>query len=187
VLPGAGFQVIVAIPSSCETCTPSSTSPGDGTPSPTQTPLWQASFVVQSLPSLQVIPSSAAGFEQTPVPGLHVPASWHTSIAVQTTGRDPTHVPLSQASVAVQAFASLQTVPSGAAGFEQTPVAGVHVPGMWHASLAEHTTGFAPVHTPTWHVSDCVHPLPSVHVVPFALAGFEQTPVAGAHVPAMWH
>jgi hypothetical protein len=36
-------------------------------------------------------------------------------------------------------------------------------------------------------VSDCVQPLPSLHVVPFAAVGFEHVPVAGAHVPATWH
>ena len=40
---------------------------------------------------------------------------------------------------------------------EQTPVAGLHVPATWHWSEGVHTTGFAPVQTPTWHVSGCVH------------------------------
>jgi hypothetical protein len=41
--------------------------------------------VVQVLPSLQVVPSSADGFEQVPVAALQVPARWHSSLAVQTT------------------------------------------------------------------------------------------------------
>lgn len=40
---------------------------------------------------------------------------------------------------------------------------------------------------PAWHVSDCVHALPSLHVVPSAFAGFEHVPVAVSHVPALWH
>jgi hypothetical protein len=35
-------------------------------------------------------------------------------------------------------------------------------------------------HTPAWHA-------PMEHGVPFAAAGFEHTPVSGAHVPATWH
>ena len=42
---------------------------------PTQVPLWQVSFVVQKLPSLQAVPFGAAGLEHVPVDGLHVPAT----------------------------------------------------------------------------------------------------------------
>ena len=37
-------------------------------------------------------------------------------------------------------------------GFEQTPVAGMHVPTPWHASLAMQVTGLLPVQLPNWHV-----------------------------------
>ena len=37
----------------------------------------QASLDVQALPSLQGVPFESAGFEQTPVPVLHVPMLWH--------------------------------------------------------------------------------------------------------------
>ena len=84
-------------------------------------------------------------------------------------------------------MASLQAEPFALAGFEQIPVAGAHVPTSWHGSLAEHTTELEPAHTPLWHVSDCVHKLASLHAVPFDFAGFEHTPVAGVHVPAVWH
>jgi hypothetical protein len=42
--------------------------------------------VVQALPSLQVVVSLANGLEQVPVVGLQTPATWHASLAVQTTG-----------------------------------------------------------------------------------------------------
>jgi hypothetical protein len=45
----------------------------------------------------------------------------------------------------------------------------------------------APVHVPFWHVSVCVHALPSLHAVPFVAAGFEQAPVLGLQAPATWH
>ena len=47
--------------------------------------------------------------------------------------------------------------------------------------------GLLPVQVPDWHVSVCVQRLPSLHVVPLALAGFEQTPVEVLHTPAAWH
>ena len=93
--------------------------------------------------------------------------------------------PVWHVSVCVHRSPSLHAVPSGAVGFEQ-PVAGLHVPATWHWSLAVHTTGFVPVHTPVWHVSVWVHRLPSLHAVPFGAVGFEQ-PVAGLQVPATWH
>jgi len=48
-------------------------------------------------------------------------------------------------------------------------------------------TGFDPVQTPAWHESVCVQALPSLHAVPFARAGLEQTPVDVLQVPTVWH
>jgi hypothetical protein len=48
-------------------------------------------------------------------------------------------------------------------------------------------TGFDPTQAPAWHVSACVHALPSLQAVPFGAAGFEHVPVLGLHVPATWH
>jgi hypothetical protein len=90
-------------------------------------------------------------------------------------------------SLRVHAFPSLHAVPFAAMGFVQAPVDGLHAPATWHASLAVHVTGFDPTHAPLWHVSLCVHALPSVHAVPSTAAGFEHTPVDGSHVPAAWH
>jgi hypothetical protein len=44
---------------------------------PVQAPAWQVSVRVQALPSVQAVPSAAAGFEQVPLPGSQVPAAWH--------------------------------------------------------------------------------------------------------------
>jgi hypothetical protein len=119
------------------------------------------------------------------VPTLQVPARWHWSSAVQATGFPPEQAPLWQVSVCVQAFPSLHVVPFAAAGLEHWPVAGLQVPAVWHWSDAEQVTGFVPVQAPAWHVSLCVHALPSLHVVPFAAAGLEHWPVAGLQVPAV--
>ena len=138
---------------------------------PVHVPPWQASAVVQMSLSLHVVPLGALGFVQAPVVGLHMPATWHWSLAVQTMGLAPAHAPAWQVSVCVHALPSVQAVPSGASGFEQVPLAGLHVPASWHWSLAEQTTGLAPAHVPAWQVSVCVQALPSVQAVPLGASG----------------
>jgi hypothetical protein len=154
---------------------------------PVQVPLWHVSLCVHALPSLHAVPFVATGFEHAPVPVLHVPTVWHVSLAVQVTGLAPVHVPLWHVSVRVHALPSLHAVPFVATGFEHAPVLVLHVPTAWHWSSAEQVTGFAPVHVPLWHVSVCVHALPSLHVVPFVATGFEHVPVLVLHVPTVWH
>ena len=78
----------------------------------------------------------------------------------------------------------MQLVPFDLFGFEHSPVEVLHVPALWQASLAVHTTEFDPMQLPDWHVSVWVQGLPSLHDAPFGLLGFEQVPVAGLHVPA---
>jgi hypothetical protein len=115
---------------------------------PAHEPPWQVSDWVHALPSLHVVPSVAAGFEQAPLVGSHVPAAWHWSLAVQVTGLPPVHVPFWQASLCVHALPSLQLVPFAATGFEQAPLLGSQVPALWHGSLAVHVTGLDPVQVP---------------------------------------
>src|SRR5438552_2394813 len=91
-------------------------------------PPWQVSLSVQASPSLHPVPSALLGFEHSPVPGLHVPASWHWSGAVQVTEVPAVHVPPWQVSLSVQASPSLHPVPSALLGFEHSPVPGLHVP-----------------------------------------------------------
>jgi hypothetical protein len=146
-------------------------------------PVLQLSICVQALPSLQIVPSLASGLEQTPEAGLHAPATWHWSSAVQAV-EVPVHVPATHASFFVHAFPSLQVVPSAAVGLEHFPLVVSHVPTVWHASAAVHVTGLAPVHVPLWQVSVWVHALPSLHEVPFAAAGFVHVPVLVLQVPA---
>src|SRR4051812_6720707 len=67
-----------------------------------------------------------------PAPSLAFPsagqrASWPAQ-APHTTGLPPVQAPAAQVSVRVQAFPSLQAVPSGAAGLLQDPVAGSQLP-----------------------------------------------------------
>src|SRR5258706_486367 len=97
------------------------------------------------------------------------------------TGLAPEHAPLWHVSAWVHALPSLQVVPLAAGGLEQVPLAGLHVPATWHWSDAVHVTGFVPLHAPAWHVSVCVHALPSLQLVPLAAGGLEQAPLAGLH------
>src|SRR5712691_5581536 len=79
---------------------------------PTQAPAWQVSVCVQAFPSVQVLPFGLSGLEQVPLAGSQVPASWHWSSAVQTTGLVPVQTPAWQESLWVQASLSVQAVPS---------------------------------------------------------------------------
>src|SRR5207244_1899277 len=127
------------------------------------------------------------GLLQVPVAGSQVPAVWHVSSAVQTTGFAPTQAPAAQASVCVQALPSSQPLPSGLAGLLQPPVAGLQTPAVWHWSAAVHTTGFPPTQAPASQESVRVQGLPSSQRAPLSLAGLLQPPVAGLQTPAVWH
>src|SRR5438093_1184912 len=154
---------------------------------PTQMPASQASVRVQALPSLQPVPLGLAGLLQAPVAGSQVPAVWHWSAAVHTTGFAPTQAPAWQVSLCVHALASLQLLPLGLAGLLQAPVAGLQTPAVWHWSAAVHATGLAPTQGPASWVSVCVQALQSVQGAPLGLAGLLQTPDAGLQTPAVWH
>ena len=114
---------------------------------PTQAPAWQVSLCVHALPSLQGAPSDLTGLLQVPVAGLQVPAAWHWSEGVHTSGSAPTQTPPWQVSVRVQALPSSQLLPSGLGRLLQVPVAGLQEPGVWHWSPV-HTTGSAPTQMP---------------------------------------
>src|SRR5436190_1619958 len=115
---------------------------------PTQAPAAQASVCVHALPSVQGVPSAMAGLVQAPVAGSQVPAVWHWSEAVHTTGFVPTQAPATQASVCVHTLPSVQGVPSAWAGLVQAPVAGSQVPAVWHWAEAVATR----VTRPVWQV-----------------------------------
>src|SRR5262245_6549265 len=152
---------------------------------PTQAPASQLSPCVQAFPSLQAAPLAFAGFEHIPVCGSHVPAVWHWSAAVHSMAV-PTQAPASHASPCVQAFPSLQVLPLAFAGFEHVPVCGSHVPAIWHWSAAVHSVA-VPMQAPASQLSPWVQAFPSLQLVPLAFAGFEQVPVCGSQVPALWH
>jgi hypothetical protein len=86
----------------------------------------------------------------------------------------------------VQAFPSVQPVPSPTSELAHCPLAGLHVEA-WHWSIGVHTTGLPPVQVPFWQVSVSVHGFWSLQVVPLFAAGLLHIPVAGSQVPALWH
>src|SRR5437870_13530639 len=88
------------------------------------------------------------GLLQVPVAGSQVPAVWHWSEAVHTTGFVPTQAPAWQVSVCVHALPSLQGAPSAFTGVLQVPVAGLQVPAAWHGSPAVHASASGPTHAP---------------------------------------
>ena len=87
---------------------------------------------MHAFPSLHALPLAFAGLEQIPVDVSHVPATWHWSEAVHTTGLLPTHTPIWQLSLRVQRLPSLHTVPLALTGLEHMPLDGSQVPATWH-------------------------------------------------------
>jgi hypothetical protein len=67
---------------------------------------------------------------------------------VQVTGFDPVHMPFWQTFVWLHLFVPVHAVPFAATGLLQMPVVVLHVPAVWHESIAEQTTGFDGVHVP---------------------------------------
>ena len=99
---------------------------------PLHEPFWHVSVCVHALPSVHALPFALFGLLHTPLAGSQMPATWHWSSGVHTTGLLPLHVPLWQVSVCVHALLSSHVLPSAFAGLLQTPLAGLHTPGSWH-------------------------------------------------------
>ena len=133
---------------------------------PRHRPALQASPLVHARPSLQSVPSGLLGLLHTPVTAEHVPAVWHWSLAVQWRGLPPTQSPDWQVSPRVQGLPSSQSAPSPLAGFEHVPVVGLHVPALWQASRAVHSTGLPPTQRPARsQVSVWVQAFPSLQLI----------------------
>lgn len=145
----------------------------------------QVSDPLQRSASAQLVPA-ATGTWATPPAGSQESAV-HGFPSSTTGGTPATQVPEVHVSAPLHTVASAHELPSGFAGFEQTPVEASQVPARWQASEATQTTGLPPEQAPAWHVSVCVQALPSLQALPFAFGGFEQTPVAVLQVPASWH
>jgi hypothetical protein len=150
---------------------------------PAQLPLVHTSPVVHRFWSLHVVPSGASGFEQVPVEGEQVPATWHWSLAVHVTGVPLVQAPAKHVSPVKQRSPVLHAVPSGTEGLLHAPVDGLHVPAVVQAPLAVHVTAVPLLHTPPRHVSPVKQRFPVLHDVPSGSDGLLQMPVAGLHTP----
>src|SRR5258705_364724 len=102
---------------------------------------------VRALVCLRAVPLGAAGFEQLPDAGSHVPATWHWSLALQMTGLLPVQTPAWQVSVWVQALASDQEGAVGAAGVDLGGGGGTHENATWNWPLALQPAGLLPGRT----------------------------------------
>jgi hypothetical protein len=139
------------------------------------------------VPVEHAVPSGFAGFEHCPVAGSHVPASWHSSGALQVTAPPPVQMPAWHVSPCVQALPSSHAVPSVVLETVHVPVAASQAETVVHCVGAGQVTGDPPTHAPAWQVSVCVQASPSSQDVPFGAAGLVHMPVAELHVPAVWH
>jgi hypothetical protein len=99
---------------------------------PVHIPPWHVSVCEHALPSVHAVPSVFGGFVHAPFSGLHVPALWHWSLGLHTTGFVPTQVPPWQMSVCVQALPSMHAAPLVFGGFEHTPLPESQTPATWH-------------------------------------------------------
>jgi hypothetical protein len=79
---------------------------------------------------------------------------------------------------------SVHTVPPGLFTTVQPPMPS-HVELCWQV-VGVHVNAL-PLHIPPVQTSALVHAAPSLHVLPFALFGFEHVPSAGLQVPTTWH
>jgi hypothetical protein len=135
---------------------------------PTQTPLEQASPVVQAVPSEHVVPLARLTCPHTPAAQLSVVQEFPSS---QLSGVPP-HVPLVHTSPVVQRLPSLQVVPL-------TTLTKPHVPAVQlsvvHALPSSQTIG-VPAQTPDAQLSPVVQALPSEQEAPSASGAWAQVP-----------
>ncbi len=103
---------------------------------------------------------------------------------MQTIGLAPLHAPATHVSDCVQALPSVQAAPSIFFGLLQVPA--VHVPTLWHWSLAAQTTA-APPQRPLVQTSLVVHAFASSHNTPSTLLGLLHCPLARSQLPEPWH
>jgi len=119
-----------------------------------QMPVWQESFCVQPLLSaLQAVPLAALVYVQVwvvePVDVQTPVALWHwASGGVLQSTVVPVQTPAVQMSPEVHPLPSSHAVPLVLIGFEQTPVAGLQMPTLWHWSEAVQVTGVAETQAP---------------------------------------
>jgi hypothetical protein len=115
-------------------------------------------------------------FDALPPP----PPAPHTSTVTPVTSAGQVHVPGAVNTAGVGAAVAVGVL------VEVEVAVGVAVSVGVEVGVIVGVTAM-PVHTPAKQTSLIVFGLPSLHAVPSGLGGFVQTPVAGLHVPTLWH
>jgi hypothetical protein len=139
-----------------------------------QTPDWQVSAPLQTLPSTHGEPL-ASGVVVQPVTESQ-PLVVHGLLSVQVSGVPDVQVPLWHTSLPLQTLPSPQAVPFSTGVCEQ-PVAGSQL-SVVQTLLSLQLRAVPAAHVPDWQVSLPLQTLPSPHAVPFATAVFWQ-PLTG--------
>jgi len=137
-----------------------------------QTPVWQVSLPLHTLPSVHDEPFATAVFVQ-PLTGLQ-PSVVQTLLSLQSSGVPAVHTPLWQRSSPLQTLASAHDEPLGT-GAAWQPRVGLQL-SVVHTLPSLQTGGAPAVQTPARQVSSPLQRLPSAHEEPFGSSGFPQTP-----------
>src|SRR3989442_825548 len=105
---------------------------------------------MQTLHSLRGLEWSSGVCYHRLVVVSQVPATWHWSEAVQTTGLEPIQAPAWQVSVWVQALPSLQALPFGLGVVRAWRRAGAQISAVGVWLEAGQMTGLEPTQGPAW-------------------------------------
>ncbi len=122
---------------------------------PVQTPLLQMVPVVQNWPSSQAAPFNGIGSFTHPLAGLQLSAVQKLP-SLQLRAGPAVQLPARQLSAVVQAFPSLQAVPSSTGIGSQVSVSSLQVPTVHWLSAAEQSVATPPPHAPALQVSAVV-------------------------------
>jgi hypothetical protein len=128
-----------------------------------QSPAWQFSVPLHTLPSLHDVPLSTGVLTQ-PVPGLQLSVV-HGLLSLHSGGLPLIQVPAWQVSSPLQTVPSAHDEPLGSAVFWH-PVAGLQV-SIVHALPSMQASGAPAVQMAVWQRSSPLQALPSLHDEPF--------------------
>jgi len=126
---------------------------------PTHRPATHASFVVQGVKSLQLVPSGARVVAHWPVVSSHA-LVWHVVANEEQSSARPPQTPLRQLSLTVHRKPSLHDEPSTLGRVAHWPVAASQKPTSHAVAGIEHAFGL-PRHVPATQTSRSLHPLVS--------------------------
>ncbi len=155
---------------------------------PPHLPVLHTSVSVHRFLSSHPMPSVTGTALHTPV-ASHLPVLQPSVSAEQSTAVPPVHLPALVSQVRPLTHGSvLQSVSIVQLHLLKSwlqPVGSMQLSTLQPSVSAQDSA--PPPHAPVVHLSPVVQVLPSLHSVPSVLVGFEQVPVVGLQVPAVWH